>query len=28
LCDARGLAMSLENAYREMFELWLDKNSK
>jgi predicted O-linked N-acetylglucosamine transferase (SPINDLY family) len=28
LCDARGLAISLENAYREMFELWLDKNSK
>jgi predicted O-linked N-acetylglucosamine transferase (SPINDLY family) len=22
LCDARGLAMSLENAYVEMFERW------
>ncbi|MBI2224514.1 MAG: hypothetical protein HYU44_06070, partial [Betaproteobacteria bacterium] len=25
LCDARGLAMSLENAYSEMFERWHDR---
>ena len=27
LCDARGLAMSLENAYSEMFERWLDEKN-
>jgi len=27
LCDARGLALSLENAYFEMFERWLDKKN-
>ena len=27
LCDARGLAMSLENAYFEMFERWLDEKN-
>ena len=26
LCDARGLAMSLENAYFEMFERWLARD--
>jgi protein O-GlcNAc transferase len=26
LCDARGLALSLENAYFEMFSRWCDKN--
>jgi len=27
LCDARDLARSLENAYFEMFELWLDEKN-
>ncbi|MDD5299158.1 MAG: tetratricopeptide repeat protein [Gallionella sp.] len=27
LCDARGLAMSLENAYFEMFERWFDEKN-
>ena len=27
LCDARGLAMSLENAYVEMFERWFNKKN-
>ena len=27
LCDARDLAMSLENAYLEMFEQWLSKKN-
>jgi len=28
LCDARGLALALENAYREMFERWYDERSR
>jgi protein O-GlcNAc transferase len=27
LCDAHGLAMSLENAYSDMFERWLDNKN-
>jgi predicted O-linked N-acetylglucosamine transferase (SPINDLY family) len=27
LCDARGLAMSLEDAYFEMFERWLNQKN-
>ncbi len=26
LCDARGLALALENAYLEMFERWFERN--
>jgi predicted O-linked N-acetylglucosamine transferase (SPINDLY family) len=28
LCDARGLAASLEDAYFEMFGRWLEKRNR